>query len=384
MNEQTPALIEITREAPCDGRREELLSLVALRADAPRSAAVRRHARNCRRCAAFLASVQGELRLTRDAFGELQTPVGQRDAHDLAADTPEADTALAALPSSRKFDRWIEQQLKRRSELDLAEAMTRTARWLFRIEPDIAARVAAAGDEPPSTVSLPPSAAEHAAELQRRLAWRDSVSRGCGRKSVRQSHSSAGDNGLFDEFRKLLVNVRQAKVAHRNISRSFIDRAHELAAGQFGGAWLMSSLIDWCWGDAASVDELLRRAAACDNPPNTAASILLNTALRRAERTLGTEVLDLLARALACGPSVSLERVIRMNRVLWNHSLARFEHASRDIAAIHRNSSAMDLREHFGVESINRILSSLATRHELPKSRRTLAIRKTIEAFHVA
>ncbi len=385
MTDPSPALIEITREAPCDGRREELLSLAALRDDARTSPAARRHLRTCRRCKAFLRSVQGELRLARDAFTDLRGHDNARSHPPRLTATDAADPAgvrLAALPTSRAFDRWLDRQLRDRTELQLAEAMTRTARSLFHLDAAVGDRAVSIDSTPSRQAAGEMNAGERAQALLREFASRSTTRLGVAASTARRAAEAAENRALENQLRTLLCINQPRDAAIRLLARSLVDRALDLTDRKSGSAWLMQSMFAWFDDKQGNVEELLLRASNCANEPNVAASVLLNLALLRSTATLGPETMNLLSRALECQPSRSLELLIRGNRALWLGALGQNELADRDLHALRRPESVAVTRRHFGVGTIQRIVASLSTHNHVPKSRETEALRRTIEAIH--
>src|SRR5688572_2107101 len=136
MSERESTLVEITREAPCDGRREALLRMVAITGPVPADAETSRHLRSCQRCRAFVESLRIGGRLARDVFADLEARAG--------AGTREP----VNLAETKVFDRWLERELESRSERDLAYAMARTAQWLLRCDPEVAERLIDPSEDP--------------------------------------------------------------------------------------------------------------------------------------------------------------------------------------------------------------------------------------------
>jgi hypothetical protein len=208
------------------------------------------------------------------------------------------------------------------------------------------------------------------------------IHRGTASKRVRRR---TGADRRHDIVQKLHAefDARLSSTLHRRaLARSLVSRAQEISRGRHGAAWLTEALLAWFWGNGSSVVPLLTKAGTHENSPDTAASILLNLALISCEKSLGGRAFDLLARALQCRPGPALERVIRVNRAIWNHACFHPEAAARDLTVARRLGSMTSLRGQFSVLTIESVVANLALMHDLPKARQHSTLRKTLEAIH--
>jgi hypothetical protein len=380
MSDRSPAMIKVTREAPCDGRREELLSLAALRSDARTSPAVMRHLRTCRRCKAFLHSVQGELRLARDAFSNLDDADNDRGRHPRLAGSETADPAgasLASLPTSRTFEQWLDRQLRDRTELKLAEAMTRTARWLHRLDPKVAARTVDLSESARPAGAPPPTAFDFAAELERSMAWRSSA---CRSSRTRRRTEPPSDFELVEAIRRFAASDAMAHAGFARLASALLERANDLAGGKLGATFEVRAIVRWFHDDVSGAAADLQQAIACRN--SCQGSLLYNLALLRYEADGDPSHFRLLARAIECSPRVEARRTMLLTRLVWNASLGRFSAMERDagmIANMHQLSSA---RCQVTPAKLEESLRFLVARFAIPEMQTKRAIRRSLETLH--
>jgi hypothetical protein len=361
-------LVEISREPPCPGRRGALLTVATQGSDAPGGAETLRHSARCARCHAYLETVRLELRLAADAMGELHDRFARRGA-------PPFDLA-----KPKSFDRWLDAELRVRSERDLARTLVRVARWLFRLDPDVAARteVGEASQHGPEVEPGLGALPRFAAELTERLALR--AQNHAAMKAPPRLRVARRDLvewlSSFDE--RAAPDVR----AREKVARQLLAQAQAITDGTCAEAWLVEALIEWFSGDAAKVAGLTERAEKHSDSVDGRACAFLNLGLLASDE--GREAVRgaWLDRALAMAPSPPIEQTIRVNKLLWAVTTGRARGAELEVAALERSGRLALARRRHPPAGLRRVVDFLATRYGLAATRREQAARDAIGALH--
>jgi len=355
-------LVEISREPPCPGRRGALLTVATLGSDADGAAETLRHSARCARCHAFLETVRLELRLAADAMGELHDRFGRRGP-------PPYDLA-----KPKSFDRWLDAELRVRSERDLARTLVRVARWLFRADPDVAERTEVGDASSHGPGALP----RFAAELAERLALRAQNHAGVkapprlrvARRDLVEWLSSFGERDAPDAR------------AREKVARQLLAQAQAIAGGKCAEAWLVESLIEWFHGDASKVAGLSERAEKHADTVDGRACAFLNLGLLASDEGRDAERGPWLDRALAMAPSPPIEQTIRVNKLLWAVTTGRAHAAALEVAALERGGRLALARQRHPPASLRRVVEFLAARDGLAPARAEQAARDAIGALH--
>lgn len=370
MVERTTTLVDVTRDEPCPGRREELLSLAALREQSPTQASARRHVASCRRCAAFLSSVQLELRLGVDAFSELR-------ARHAARTAPPFDLAR-----SKSFTAWLEGELEERSELELARALTRAARYLHLLDPEVAAKVVVADDRPATLTSNVGSTTDHEIDCRAGLVsslvgWlskQPPVSRSAG--------ALARDAELVASIQSCTTPAGSSARLRDEIALAVLDRAQEVAGGRFGPAWQLRGIIEWFSIDPSNVRRHFERATQYADAPNSRAICLVSLGVLSSDEGDDRSRYQFMSAALAQQPSPGISRSIHSTRMLWFAGSGRIDNALAELSAISRLGLLELTRRRTTPSIIRSTMGQLAVRYDVPRARVANATRQVIEALH--
>ncbi len=365
MVERPTTLVDVTRSDPCPGRREELLSLAALRSESPLQAAARRHLAGCRRCSAFLASVQLELRLGFDAFSEL------RARHHPNPDPP------FDLARSKSFTAWLEGELEERSELELARAMTRAARYLHMLDPEVEARVVVVDTD--DWRQSPSSQRSCSEALAAQLAAQLSSARFPAR--LKQP--------LGDDLSELLGILRRAieaegvsRRARIQLAKRLMSRAEQLSDGQLGSTWLQRGVIEWFDGDQSVIETCFIKAERHSEAPRIRALSLMNLGVLCSDRGRDTDRFDFVDRALATRPIPTIARSLLTTRMCWLAARGRMSSALADLDSIARIGQLAETRRRTPPRMIQSTLNELASRYEHQPRRVERARVQLTEALH--
>lgn len=367
MSERESTLVEITREAPCDGRREALLRLVALPAERPADAETSRHLRGCKRCRAFVESLRLGGRLTRDVFADLEERAGA------------GKRAPVNLAETKAFDRWLERELETRSERDLAYAMARTAQWLLRCDPEVAERLVLPSEEQQDPRVRARPTVSFLSKLLFRLSRRWD---GASTANIPKSRTNLLDLAVATAVE--VCNDADISVSTKRLAlaRALLKQAHELTRGRLGVVWLVRAHVEWFKGDEGRVRGLLESAEECEDSATIHAHVFQNQALLVAERELGGSSITLLHHALACAPASRHLALFRGNLVCYYAALGRFDAMDREILCIERLGQLAWIRSRLVPNRVEAYMQYMASRHSLKLQRVASAVRRCVGAIH--
>ncbi|MBL8842626.1 MAG: hypothetical protein JNL90_13990 [Planctomycetes bacterium] len=364
MVERTATLVDVTRDEPCPGRREELLSLAALREQSPTQASARRHVASCRRCAAFLSSVQLELRLGVDAFSELR-------ARHAARTAPPFDLAR-----SKSFTAWLEGELEERSELELARALTRAASWLHRLDPEVASRVTVEDSRPwfSSESIAAPLLASVVATISRLIS-------GSPGGRHRRGAQLPNEQSSVDLQRVLQQAITTTPRFRITVARSLVDAALSISDGKCGAAWLTLALLEWFDGDDKRVPTLLSRAERDASDDHVRAASLVNFGIYSTDHGSMSEGFEFLHRAITLA-SPTVRRSIHSTTALWLASCDRPDEAVREINKIRAIDRIMEARKRLSPRIARNVIQKFGTRAGLTSGQVESNARRVLEALH--
>ncbi|MSR48226.1 MAG: hypothetical protein EXS13_14405 [Planctomycetes bacterium] len=355
MVERGATLVEITREAPCEGRSDELLRLAtALRGESG-GEATRRHVSKCARCRAFLDHARLGMRLAGDAFAGLEAVGGTRAK------------APFDLTRARSFENWLDRALWSRGERDLAHAMARTARWLLCLDPDVTTSLVSSDDP----VARVPGALSTANSFVNLLEREQTL-----------CVPTERDRRLIVELRRDAARSPWTRSAQLTLVNALLARSLELSKGAAGFPWLVRALTEWYVGDEAKVPQLLETAARAACSADNRAAILLSHAVHRSEAGHGNEASVLLDRALAANPSPVVRSPILVTKLTWLATAGRFEALDRQMRMFPSQDQREIARQRNPPAVVAIRVASIAHRHGLSAERCELAVRRVVEALH--
>lgn len=372
MVERTPLLIEITRDAPCEGRRDDLLRLAFERGAAGSGgargpAAIRRHAAACPRCRAFLATARVGTRLAREALDEID------EAHGPAgAGAPD-------LTRTREFDRWLDGELAARTEREIALAMARTAQWLLRCDAEIAARIVTAYEEDDGATGRLPPADAYVRGLEQRLRMRAPLPTTSAKSAAARSDQ---DERLLDMLRKTATADATNKDARLRLGRALLERGQEITRGGLALGWLTQSHYEWFGRGSSAVRACLDRGLACEASGELRAALLQNFAVTFADLGASASALAFLVRGLECQPSGVVRAMLLGSRLIWLAGLGNTWRVERTLRLITRDCAQAIIRRQYAPASLCAKIQAFASRTGASEDRVSAASKLCVEVLH--
>ncbi|MSR47547.1 MAG: hypothetical protein EXS13_10885 [Planctomycetes bacterium] len=349
MVERNDLVVDVVRGESCKGRREQLLSLAALRDEAPDRAATEHHLRACAPCRALLETLRMELRLGADAWSELRARHHPRE-------TPPFDLAIP-----KSFASWLDAELSHRTEQELAHALARAARWLLRLDSEVAAR----------TETSEPSACDgHSiiVELEGLLA-------------LHQRDGSAFQS-LLRDLKALLASADSRIADATRLAGKLLESARELCGGRSGFVWLNSAIFEWFHGELSQVPGLLERAERHAQSADTRACALQNLGIHASDRGEHDLRFALLRRALLARPSANYECDLHVTLATWHASIGELAAAKSHLRATNSNGARETTRHRYPRSRIRTLISELSIRYDLQTTPADQAVALLIEAIH--
>ncbi len=281
----TTTLVEITHEGPCAGHLDALLTLMGDSESSGRHAATRAHLRGCHRCKAFVETV----RLERRAGASLSTDIhasALREAEPLPDD-------------SKQIRKWIDQELKWRSERECADALWRLGRALVFQDANVRRHVPLV-DDSGEDVDAAVAEIECAARLV--------DSRG-GSSRTRRPHGGGlrGESSLDSPDRIQAIAraaIRGGRPTRVEAARQCIAAAHSLSGGCSGKAALLDALLEWYYGDDQRVPDRLSDAEEHASEPITRSHALTSLATWHVDHGMSETGFELGRAARRAAPDV--------------------------------------------------------------------------------
>jgi hypothetical protein len=350
--------VEIVRDAPCDGRRQELLRLATALVATPRDAALRGHVASCPRCRAFLDHASLGLRLAERAFASAEARFGATADPDRS---PPFD-----LTRSRSFENWLDRELWSRGRRDLALTMARTARWILRLDPEVARTF--------------PEAGSRATGLDRHSTKRQEIGRLVAALAI--GGAEPGDGSAVASFERVFASPNPSPVVRLRAADSLLGRAIEISGNQLAAPWLIRALRDWYFGDPRDVPVGLERASRVVQTAEEVVAVTYNRMIWGAESRLDRGTLRRLDRVLAEAGSAFQLSVMLATKLTWQFAVLDFDGAARTVSALTRHGVLDSVRRRLVPESIVQRLSALGALHGRNSRQCELACRQMVEALH--
>jgi hypothetical protein len=360
MSERSSTLVEITRDAPCEGRREELLRLVTQGPNAVGATGARRHVSRCRRCRAFVDTAALGQRLAGEAFASVEAE-------------PSAKPATFDFTRRNSFENWLDRELWQYGREAVANMLARTARWLLRLDPDVAEKVGPTEVELVGAEERTVPQAQVAATFRRHL-----LAFTNGPVATRQRRRL---DSLLAGFENL-EQLGGSSAGRKDLAAKLSNYSVEVSAGQSVLPLIVRSLVTWFGDTTKNLESQIEAATLVNGDADLRATALLNHALLDAEWRFPASPLRSLERALEIRPRRRVTLEILRTRSLWHAAAGDDARCVADLRRLQALGGLELARRRMPIRIINDRLRFLRDRHSLDDVRVASAAALLREALH--
>jgi hypothetical protein len=321
------SVIEFPLTSPCPAHRDAILSWVVEGSESPAAAAAAEHVKKCVGCRGFRDSLKTQQALVKTTSSIL-------------------DTNSQSIEPRADFKEWLVEELRGRSERQVARSVWRSANYLFLLDP-----IASQGmhDDGTPKVSKDGEPTNELRRIARELS---------GYQANRQdfNRDSCKSLALAERTVTAILNGnRLSKGSSRKVIQVLLDAADSICDSYRTPTTTLRAFDDWYHGNGSKVQELLERALATATTSLQRGHALANTALLRSSQGQFEPAIELARQAVMVCNNLIFPRA---NLVVWLTTIGDYHGSERVLDDLIVRIGASKFRQKFPWTQVQNWLTS--------------------------